>query len=90
MEYIYDSNKEFYETETTFGEVREAFESGVLVFFKSVDDPIQSMGLVVFVKFDVSDTFGEIIVVGSGDWNVSYDSTPQTLEELDACTLYTS
>ena len=99
--YTYDSEADKYTTQTTFGEVLEAFEDGVTVIFvtETEGDGTAShiSGLVNSVSWNYSDNeqypyVGGVDVGDSGGWSVAQpsDSIPQTFETFCACTLYKS
>lgn len=102
VEYEYDEKTETYTADAMFGDVRAAFEAGTNIFFHSTDGSDEYVtnnvvGVVTKVEYNIStdpknpNANGDI-TAGSMSWsaNVDVDNLPQTIEELDMCTLYST
>ena len=92
--YTWNNDTELYETETTFGEVRQAFESGRIVLFKyeyEYEEGCQ-INAVQGVEYELTLTTHNGNIDARNSWStiVDIDNPPQTLEELDACSITSS
>ena len=94
--YTYNGSSELYETETTFGEIRQAFESGRVVLFRG-DGQGEN-----YTNLTMVSSIGMEYIQQENSWNISvselntwspvtdYENPPQTLADFDECTLYRS